>query len=65
VHHVTRWIDGGRTVIDELVLLCDRHHHVIHLPGWILKFDGHELSVFRPDGRELREVTRGGQPCPT
>ncbi len=65
VHHVTRWIDGGRTVIDELVLLCDRHHHVIHLLGWILKFDGHEISVFRPDGSELREVTRGGQPCPT
>ena len=47
-------IDGGHTAVDELVLLCDRHHHVVHLPGWVVKFDGFELRVVRPDGVELR-----------
>jgi hypothetical protein len=50
VHHVVHWINGGRTAVHNLVLLCDRHHHVIHLIGWIVKFDGHDLTVIRPDG---------------
>jgi hypothetical protein len=57
-HHVTRWIDGGRTSVTNLVLLCDRHHHVVHLPGWLLQFDGRDLTVLRPDGTELREHAR-------
>jgi hypothetical protein len=52
-HHVVHWINGGRTAVHNLVLLCDRHHHVIHLPGWIVKFDGHVLTVIRPDGTEV------------
>jgi hypothetical protein len=54
VHHVVHWIDGGRTAVDVLVLLCDRHHRVIHQPGWLVKFDGQELRVVRPDGVEIR-----------
>ncbi len=60
IHHVRPWKDGGGTSVGELVALCDRHHHVIHLPGWILEFNGHELVVIRPDGVELRECTPGG-----
>ncbi len=52
-HHVTHWVDGGPTAADNLVLLCDRHHHVVHEPGWQLKFDGHDLHVLRPDGTEV------------
>lgn len=62
VHHVTRWIDGGRTAVHELVLLCDRHHHVVHLPDWVLKFDGHDLVVIRPDGTELHDRRPSGAP---
>jgi hypothetical protein len=61
VHHVVHWINGGRTAVHNLVLLCDRHHHVIHLTGWIVKFDGHELRVIRPDGTEVehgRDLSR-------
>ena len=52
-HHVVHWSAGGPTALDNLVLLCDRHHHVAHLPGWKLNFDRQELRVSRPDGTEL------------
>ncbi len=52
-HHVIHWRNGGRTTLDNLVLLCDHHHHVVHRPGWIVKFDGHDLRVLRPDGAEV------------
>jgi hypothetical protein len=34
VHHVVHWIDGGRTDLDNLVLLCRRHHVAHHEGGW-------------------------------
>jgi hypothetical protein len=52
-HHVTSWAQGGRTARDNLVLLCDRHHHVVHQRDWAIKYDGRELRVLRPDGTEL------------
>ena len=54
-HHVVHWRHGGRTDLANLVLLCDHHHHVVHQPDWIVKFDGHELRVLKPDGIELLE----------
>jgi len=32
-HHVHHWVDGGRTDLDNLVLLCHRHHHCLHQHG--------------------------------
>ncbi|HET9768137.1 MAG TPA: DUF222 domain-containing protein, partial [Thermoanaerobaculia bacterium] len=29
-HHVEHWADGGRTKLDNLVLLCRRHHRAVH-----------------------------------
>jgi len=49
-HHIVHVCDGGPTALDNLVLLCDRHHHVVHEPGWVVQFDGHDLHVVRPDG---------------
>jgi hypothetical protein len=33
-HHVRHWIDGGHTGIDNLVLLCGRHHRMVHHSDW-------------------------------
>ncbi|MGH3656311.1 MAG: DUF222 domain-containing protein [Micromonosporaceae bacterium] len=33
-HHVTHWIDGGATDINNGVLLCGYHHRVIHKGEW-------------------------------
>ena len=33
-HHVVHWIHGGATDLDNLVLLCHRHHRMVHEGGW-------------------------------
>jgi hypothetical protein len=53
-HHVEHWADGGATTLDNLVLLCRRHHRAVHEEGFTMKRlpdDG--FAFFRPDGRPL------------
>ena len=52
-HHVIHWRHGGRTILINLVLLCDHHHHVIHQTGWTATFDGTTLRVFNPNGIQV------------
>ena len=33
-HHLTHWIDGGKTSLDNLLLLCGHHHRLIHSGPW-------------------------------
>lgn len=33
-HHVQHWADGGTTKVDNLVLLCRRHHRAVHQEGF-------------------------------
>ena len=35
-HHVVFWRDGGRTDLANLVLVCSRHHTLIHKDGFQL-----------------------------
>ena len=35
-HHLKHWADGGKTAMDNLVLLCRRHHRKVHEEGWQL-----------------------------
>jgi hypothetical protein len=62
-HHVVHWADGGPTALHNLLLLCRRHHRMVHRPGGF----GLELlegrPVFRrPDGSILEEDR--GPPSP-
>jgi len=36
-HHIEHWEDGGHTCLSNLVLLCSRHHHLIHQKAWHIK----------------------------
>ena len=63
-HHVIHWNDGGTTVLVNLVSLCDHHHHVVHLPGWTAKFDGHTFTVFTTRRHRSHVATRGA-PMPS
>ena len=53
-HHIRHWADGGATRLDNLVLLCRRHHRAVHEEGFTveLRNDG-EARFFWPDGRPL------------
>jgi hypothetical protein len=35
-HHIKHWQDGGPTNLANLVLLCRKHHRVIHGPEWTI-----------------------------
>ena len=51
-HHVEHWADGGATRLDNLVLLCRRHHRVVHEEGFRITLDAvGEVEFLRPDGR--------------
>ena len=36
-HHVKAFADGGATDIDNGVLVCPEHHHLLHASGYELK----------------------------
>ena len=53
-HHVEHWADGGATALDNLVLLCRRHHRAVHEEGFGVTLDaGGDVRFTRPDGRLL------------
>lgn len=54
-HHVVWWSRGGRTDLDNLVLICSFHHRLVHELGWRLTRDAEgDVRWFRPDGRRYR-----------
>jgi hypothetical protein len=54
-HHVVWWRNGGRTTLDNLLLICSFHHRLVHEHGWSVKRDADgETRWFRPDGTGYR-----------
>src|SRR6266542_3793800 len=51
-HHVVHWADGGPTALSNLVLLCRRHHRLVHHGFTVGMADG-EPVFRRPDGSIL------------
>ena len=33
-HHIVHWVDGGETKLNNLVLICGRHHRLVHEFGY-------------------------------
>lgn len=52
-HHLAFWSDGGGTDLDNLVVVCARHHTLVHATGFAL--------VLHPD-RRLEVRTADGVP---
>jgi hypothetical protein len=53
-HHVQHWIDGGETSLDNLMLLCRRHHQLLHEGGYRIRRDYQGEHYFvRADGRAI------------
>jgi hypothetical protein len=55
-HHVVHWARGGRTGLSNLVLLCRRHHRLLHRRGgFSLELTDRGPVVRRPDGSVLED----------
>jgi hypothetical protein len=48
-HHVRHWLHGGRTDIDNLVLICSFHHQLIHDHGYRIRWASDRWEFLRPD----------------
>jgi HNH endonuclease len=58
-HHRIHWIHGGRTDLDNLVLLCERHHVAHHAGEFEILTDGAGRFRFvSSDGRNLSAPPR-------
>src|SRR5207249_11862238 len=48
-HHLVHWIEGGETNLDNCVLLCKRHHRLVHGGGWqLIKTQQGEIVSIAP-----------------
>jgi hypothetical protein len=59
-HHVRHWLRGGRTDIDNLILLCSFHHTRVHDHGYrVVAEKGGGFRFLRPD---RTAIPRAGEP---
>ncbi|HEY6422799.1 MAG TPA: DUF222 domain-containing protein [Pseudonocardiaceae bacterium] len=47
IHHVTHWVDHGPTSLGNCVLLCGRHHRLLHHSDWRIEMPG-GIPEFHP-----------------
>jgi len=53
-HHIWEWEDGGPTKPANMVLLCGRHHHMVHRHRWTVALDADgTFRVTLTDGRDV------------
>jgi hypothetical protein len=61
-HHVHHWARGGETNLDNLLLLCRRHHRLVHEGGYAV--DQH-MRFYDPWGRRIPRVPHPPRGDPT
>jgi hypothetical protein len=54
-HHVRHWAKGGETALRNLVLLCHRHHRLVHEGGYAVD---QRMRFYDPRGRPIPSVPR-------
>ena len=52
-HHIIHWADGGETSLENLVLLCRHHHHLVHEGGFDCK-RSKDGEIWFEDGKSRR-----------
>ncbi|ALE05100.1 hypothetical protein AL755_05720 [Arthrobacter sp. ERGS1:01] len=66
-HHIIAWKDGGETSLENGVLLCTPHHHLLHGSDWqVAMVDGIPFftppPLLDPTGRARRNTYHHGYP---
>ncbi len=55
-HHIVHWADGGETKLSNLVLLCRRHHRLLHEGGFSVRMSkAGAVQFFQRRGRPLEQ----------
>jgi 5-methylcytosine-specific restriction endonuclease McrA len=57
-HHLVHWAEGDATRLDNLVLLCRRHHRAVHEGGFTLTRHDDAVIVRQPNGMVLHPALR-------
>jgi hypothetical protein len=56
-HHIQHWADGGETGLNNLVLLCRRHHRLVHEEGFGVQSLADGAIVFtNPQGHRVPDA---------
>ncbi|MBV9101695.1 MAG: DUF222 domain-containing protein [Candidatus Dormibacteraeota bacterium] len=51
-HHLRHWARGGATTLENLALICHRHHWMAHEGGWeLVRSDAGEIIALPPPDR--------------
>ncbi len=54
-HHIVSWARGGKTSLDNLLLLCPFHHRVVHERGFGIRTEADgQVAFLYPDGRVMQ-----------
>ena len=54
-HHIKHWADGGETKLENLLLLCRRHHTAVHEEGYgVERLPDGQARFFHPTGWEIK-----------
>jgi len=56
-HHIHHWGRGGPTDLDNLVLLCQAHHRLVHEGGWSIRGRPADMLRFHDPGGRARPTT--------
>jgi Domain of unknown function (DUF222) len=56
-HHVVWWTRGGETRLENLALVCGRHHRMLHEEGWTIERAGARWLT-KPPGHRVRAQAR-------
>jgi hypothetical protein len=58
-HHVHHWARGGPTTMGNLLLLCRRHHRLVHEGGYRVDRDGRFSNPWRGQIPDVPRLPRG------
>src|ERR1700676_2263044 len=58
-HHLVHWIHGGSSDLDNLILLCHRHHRMVHEGGWQIVRGGNGRILTIPPTITFGPSSRG------
>jgi hypothetical protein len=59
-HHLVHWIQGGLSDLANLVLLCYRHHWMVHEGRWqLVKTDDGKFLAVPPTMDLFKHLARG------